>query len=203
MAPRSRQGEPPKAETGTTRWLRLAPLRRRAAGSGVSGGTSWRWRLFSRSEKSSKAARSLTLPRTLPRSRPSASRSCSSLGAGTGSSATRNGRSSLWLLLPRRSATQSCLGERLADARRDTWTAVREHKRPKNRRTVPRDERAETSIEKGLADRLNIGEVKTHAARGFQRLKQAGLEHLLLERFERGLDLVVEDRNPQFQRPLR
>src|SRR5262247_1070033 len=34
-------------------------------------------------------------------------------------------------------------------------------------------------------------------------LKQAGLEHLLLERFEGGLDLVVEDRDPQFQRPLR
>src|SRR5207245_2508009 len=34
-------------------------------------------------------------------------------------------------------------------------------------------------------------------------LKQAGLEHLLLERFERGLDLVVEDGHPQFQRPRR
>jgi hypothetical protein len=152
------------------------------------------------------------------------------------------------------------VGERLVDARRDTWPAVREHKRPKHRRTVTRDERAETSIEKGLADRLNIGEVKTHAAGGFQRLgdlvvdllrvdsrpqsraivvhpndlhrrathyrvpivaspcatssgrglfplplhgrllvgdptlhllKKAGLEHLLLERFERGLDLVA------------
>src|SRR5262249_36668059 len=63
----------------------------------------------------------------------------------------------------------SWLAERLADARRDSRTAVREHKRPKDRRTVPRDEHAKASIEKGLADRLNIGEVQTHAAGGFQR----------------------------------
>lgn len=35
---------------------------------------------------------------------------------------------------------------------------------------MPRDERAEASIEKSLADRLNIGEVKTDTARDFQRL---------------------------------
>src|SRR5215813_2714819 len=42
--------------------------------------------------------------------------------------------------------------DRLADARRDSRTAVREHKRPKDRRTVPRDEHTKASIEKGLAD---------------------------------------------------
>jgi len=34
-------------------------------------------------------------------------------------------------------------------------------------------------------------------------LKQAGLEHLLLERFEGRFDLVIDDRDPQFQWPLR
>jgi len=59
---------------------------------------------------------------------------------------------------------------------------VREHKRPKHRRTVPRDERAEASIEKGLADRLNIGEVKTHAAGGFQRLGDLVVDLLRVDR---------------------
>jgi len=35
---------------------------------------------------------------------------------------------------------------------------------------VPRDKSAEASIEKGVADRLNFGEVQTHATGGFQRL---------------------------------
>src|SRR5207247_606964 len=48
-----------------------------------------------------------------------------------------------------------------------------------------------------LHGRLLVGDPTLHL------LKQTGLEHLLLERFERGLDLVVEDRHPQFQRPLR
>ena len=56
---------------------------------------------------------------------------------------------------------------------------MREHKRPKHCRAVPRDERAEASIEKGLADRLNIGEVKTHAAGGFQRLGDPVVDLLL------------------------
>ena len=34
---------------------------------------------------------------------------------------------------------------------------------------MPRDEHAKASVEKGLADRLNIGEVETDAAGGFQR----------------------------------
>src|SRR5215831_19312299 len=60
------------------------------------------------------------------------------------------------------------LAERLDDARLDPWTAVREHNRPKDRRTVPRDERPEAAIEKRRADGLDVGEVKAHAAGGFQ-----------------------------------
>lgn len=45
-----------------------------------------------------------------------------------------------------------------------------EHERSEDRRTVPRDERAEGPIEKGLADELDIGEVQEHAVGGFQRL---------------------------------
>src|SRR6266566_3792207 len=48
-----------------------------------------------------------------------------------------------------------------------------------------------------LHGRLLVGDPTLHL------LKQAGLEHLLLQRFERGLDLVVEDGHPQFQRPRR
>ena len=47
---------------------------------------------------------------------------------------------------------------------------MREHERPKDRGTVPRDERTEAPVEKGRADRLNLGEVKTHAAGSFQGL---------------------------------
>ena len=47
---------------------------------------------------------------------------------------------------------------------------MREHNRPKNRRTVPRDERPEGAIEKRSPDGLDVGEVKAHAAGGFQRL---------------------------------
>ena len=34
---------------------------------------------------------------------------------------------------------------------------------------MPRDERPEAAIEKRSADGLDVGEVKAHAARGFQR----------------------------------
>src|SRR5438128_5324207 len=53
--------------------------------------------------------------------------------------------------------------------RLDPCTAVREHNRPKDRRTVPRDERPEAGIEKRSADGLDVGEVTAHAAGGFQR----------------------------------
>src|SRR5215831_8830418 len=61
------------------------------------------------------------------------------------------------------------LAERLDDARLDPCTAVREHNRPKDRRTVPCDERPEAAIEKRRADGLDVGEVKAHAAGGSQR----------------------------------
>src|SRR5438132_12500706 len=48
-----------------------------------------------------------------------------------------------------------------------------------------------------LHARLLVGDPTLHL------LKQAGLEHLLRARFERGLDLVVADGHPQFQRPRR
>ncbi len=39
---------------------------------------------------------------------------------------------------------------------------VREHNRPRDRRTLPRDERPEGAIEKRSADGLDVGEVKAH-----------------------------------------
>lgn len=85
--------------------------------------------------------------------------------------AGRDARGSVWRRgKVKKPAKRSGLAERLADARRNTWTAVRKHEGSKDRCTMPRDERTEASIEKGLADRLNLGEVKTHAAGGFQRL---------------------------------
>jgi len=54
------------------------------------------------------------------------------------------------------------LAERRDDARLDTCTAVREHNRPKDRRTSPLDERPEAAIEKRRADGLDVGEVKAH-----------------------------------------
>src|SRR5439155_27137059 len=66
MTPRNRQGERPTDEIGWTRWPRPTPLSRRAAGSGVSGGTSGRFSGAPRNRR--KAARSLTSPLTLPRS---------------------------------------------------------------------------------------------------------------------------------------
>src|SRR6266851_7469983 len=39
---------------------------------------------------------------------------------------------------------------------------VREHKRPRDRRILPRDERPGAAIEKRSADGLDVGEVKAH-----------------------------------------
>ena len=63
-----------------------------------------------------------------------------------------------------------CLAERLDDARLDTCTAVREHNRSKDRRTVPRNERPKAAIEKRRADGLDVGEVKAHTAAGSHAL---------------------------------
>ena len=62
------------------------------------------------------------------------------------------------------------LAERLDDTRLDMCTAVREHNRPKDRRTAPLDERPEAAIEKRRADGLDVGEVKAHTAAGSHAL---------------------------------
>ena len=54
------------------------------------------------------------------------------------------------------------LAERLDDTRLDMCTAVREHNRPKDRRTAPLGERSEAAIEKRRAEGLDVGEVKAH-----------------------------------------
>ena len=46
---------------------------------------------------------------------------------------------------------------------------------------MPREERAEAPIEKRSADGLDIGEVKAHAAGGFQRFGDLGVDLLRVD----------------------
>jgi hypothetical protein len=85
----------------------------------------------------------------------------------------------------------SGFAERADDARLDPRAAVRENNRPKDRRTVPSDERAEAPIEKRSADGLDVGEVKADAPGVFQRLGDLVVDLLRVDTRPHPMAIIV------------